>query len=837
MYMPDKPDIMLSMKIKRMTSILLFSFVISAATLTSIISLQAATEQENELFLVSQKAFEDGFYDVAMRYIDQLFNEYPETEKRVQANLILGQCYFFKSQYLKAYDIFQILLQYNEYKDATLFWLGETYLKGSDYVQAEDQYKKLIKLFPDSPYTPQAYYSLGWIYFEQSKYKQSKEEFQKLIQFYPVHQLTEDSSFKLGEIEFNLKEYENTIDFFKNYVVRFPKSSRHAQAYFYIAESYYYLGDYLTAVTYYAQAADIAYDNKLIIMAKVSLGWSYLKLGKLKLSQKFFDEALMFAQEKGVVTDDVYLGQANLYTEMGDHQKALESYTLLIQKFPNSQRILEAQIGLANSYYLLKNYEPAIKAYLEVINLSEDKLTGELLEKVYFGLAWSYLKENDIENSVKSFYAIHQKTTNNTVKISALTQIGDAYQDVGDYDKAIKAYDDILEKYPHSPFTDYVQYRQGIALLKMDKIETATLSFQSLQANFPDSKYLNDINYYLSVAYFKKESWGEAKKYITKFIDQLPETHEFMAEAKQILAFSCYNLGEYEQSIKNFQKIIKDHPDQSNLVENAKINIAKSYYKMGKIPEALKLFELIINSKPSTDLTLEALIWVADHYLEAADYPNAIIYYQRIIEEFPGAEKIEFIYFELGRAYQASEQFEEAVDVLSKISQQNPKLFARAKLTIAEIFSRELEPDSAIETYQNIINLSPEYSKDAYIKIAEVYQLKKDYPQAIEAYKNALKSQPGISDITFAEIQFHIADIYEILFETDRAIEEYLKISYLYPKETDWIIKSYLRLGRIFEDREEWEQAVLTYNKILKYNTDEVKFAQERLDWIKNNTE
>ena len=87
-------------------------------------------DKEQELFLVAEKAFEDGFYDVAIRYINQLLQEYPQTQKHVQANLLLGQCYFFKSQYLQAYDIFNNLLQYEELKDATLYWLGETYLKG-----------------------------------------------------------------------------------------------------------------------------------------------------------------------------------------------------------------------------------------------------------------------------------------------------------------------------------------------------------------------------------------------------------------------------------------------------------------------------------------------------------------------------------------------------------------------------------------------------------------------------------------------------------------------------------------------------------------------------------
>ena len=53
---------------------LILIITVSALFFSSRISLaQTQTNNnEQELFLVSEKAFEDGFYDVAIRYIDQL---------------------------------------------------------------------------------------------------------------------------------------------------------------------------------------------------------------------------------------------------------------------------------------------------------------------------------------------------------------------------------------------------------------------------------------------------------------------------------------------------------------------------------------------------------------------------------------------------------------------------------------------------------------------------------------------------------------------------------------------------------------------------------------------
>ena len=85
-------------------------------------------------------------------------------------------------------------------------------------------------------------------------------------------------------------------------------------------------------------------------------------------------------------------------------------------------------------------------------------------------------------------------------------------------------------------------------------------------------------------------------------------------------------------------------------------------------------------------------------------------------------------------------------------------------------------------------------------------------------------------------MQFNLGDVYETANKLDQALETYLKIPYLYPKETPWVIKAYLRVGRIFEDKTDWENAKTTYQKVIDLGTDEMKFAQERLDWIKNNS-
>ena len=793
-----------------------------------------AQPSEKELFLVAQKAFEDGFYDVAMRYIQQLQEQFPQTDRRVESNLLLGQCYFFKGQYLKAYNIFHDLLQESAFKDATLFWLGETYLKGGDYVQAEEQYNQLIKLYADSIYTPQAYYALGWVHFEQSRLEKAQKIFIELIQKFPEHQLAEEARFKIGEIAFQRQQYEDCSGYFKDYIGRYPQSTHQAEAYFYMGESAYYLEDFLTAVTYYAEAEELAYDHKLALMAKVSLGWSYLKLEKLKLAQQYFDQAYSYAREKGILSDDVLLGRASLYSAMEEYQEALKSYAEMIEKFPNSKKLSDAYLGQANIYYLREDYGNAIDSYQSIISrFAAQKDYVDILEKAHFGLAWSYLKRGNIDESIKNFELIKNTTTNKTVKISALTQIGDAYQDVGQLDKAVEIYDEILRDYPESPYTDYVQYRQGIALLKNEKIDAATLSLRSLKTNFPKSKYLIDVDYYLALAYFKKGDWGAARDQIAQFIGAVAKENPFLAEARYILGLSYFNLQDHANALKTFQVIIKDYPNETTMIKNVEMSIAECYYKTGNIQEAIQRFTNLIAAYPQTVIAQEAIVWLGDHYLESADYDTAIVYYQKFIEGFPGSPKFGLVLYKLGQACQAKGQYDQAIGAYRRVNNRGDgELYTKARLAIADILSREFDPTSALETYQEIIKTSPEFRRDAFLKMAEVYRKDQDHAKAIEAYQSALRAPKGFGEVKEVELQFAIGDLYELSNQPDKAVEEYLKLAYLYPQETAWIVKAYLRAARIFEGSEKWDDAKTVYQKIIQHKTAELKFAQERLDWI-----
>ena len=83
-----------------------------------------AQSTETDLLSAAQQAFNDGFNDVATRYLDDFLDKYPDSPNLSTAKLILGQCDFLRGEYDKALGLFEDLSQQTANRDEILYWRG-----------------------------------------------------------------------------------------------------------------------------------------------------------------------------------------------------------------------------------------------------------------------------------------------------------------------------------------------------------------------------------------------------------------------------------------------------------------------------------------------------------------------------------------------------------------------------------------------------------------------------------------------------------------------------------------------------------------------------------------
>ncbi|MBI4308771.1 MAG: tetratricopeptide repeat protein, partial [Candidatus Omnitrophica bacterium] len=667
-----------------------------------------AQSGEDELFSTAQRAFEDGFHDVAARYLEEFHSQYPQSPKTGQTKLLLGQCYFLKNDFNKALNVFQSIGDTPENKDALLFWMGETRLKLSDDARARGSYEQLLGFFPGSVYVPQALYSLGWSYFNRKEYLPAKNIFQKLTARHPKHPLAEDGFLKIAQCAYNMGDYSAAAGEFEQYSTRYPQGARGTEAHLNIADAYYYMGDFTRSMAAYEKVIKTAQDPQLLQAAYTGRIWCAVKKRAFDQAQKLAKEALEFFKSKGIPAEDLLLVTGQLSYEKGDWEGAAGAYSDMIRDFPSGTRRLEAHLGRANAYYALRKFTEAADDFRFILDHGRPDADAELIQKANLGLGWVYTKLDAFEAAVKCFQYAYEHAARPEDKANALAQMGDAYQDAGKFNEAIGIYDDVLKNYTDSSLVDYVQYRQGIAFLKSEKIESTLAAFQQLQDRFPNSTYLEDINYYLGVAQFKKGGWPAAAGRMEAFLKALTHPSEYAPQANYILALSYLNLKQSEDALKIFQKILRLYPDNDTVAKNSDIGIAKCQFELGQVKEAVKRFKLIIYKYPKTAVEQEALLWLAQYAMKNSQYDRAVDYYTQILDRFSGSVLADQVHYELGQAYEALGALDMALAQYKAVSPKDPLMSSKVKLAIAGIFSKEFDPQKALDAYWNIAATNPE---------------------------------------------------------------------------------------------------------------------------------
>lgn len=796
------------------------------------------SRKEVELLFMAKKAYEDGFYEVALGMLERFQNDFPDSLKTSEARLLAGQSYFHQGRYLEALNTLEALLanpKAASLKDALYFWIAELHFKGNNFENAVTFYQKLINDFPQSSYVPAAYYSLGWSFSQMGKYAQALGSLKSLLEKFPSEPQSKDAAFKLIECLYNLKEYTELKDKIKSVLKLYANDAlRLPYLYFYLAESEYYLDNLNEAAKNYLKSAQAFKDEKARALARLGLSWSYLKLKRFDDAEEIFADIKQNSLDKKSL-DILILGQAVLMTQSNRIYEAKKLYEQLIEVSSDPLIRLQAYIGKADAFYNLAEYSQAVKVYEQALEetektASQDSAANELIDKLRYNLGLAYIKQGGLKSAVAVFEGIAAKNNDPAVKVSALFQMGNAYQDAGQYLKAEEVYAKILKQYPDSSFADYALYQSGLSQLERSNLSSAIVSFKLLPKNYPQSKFLDDAAYSLGVAYFRKADYVLSCEVLSKFQAEFKNS-QLSGAALFMLGWSFLNSSKADQALNIFKDIPRLYSQDAELTQKAEYEIADCYYKLGQEKEALRQFKLLRAKYPDSKLTPEIMWWLGQYYYRLDDLNLARRYFGSLAKDFPDSSLVGDALYALGLIFRDENKLAQAVDNFKlAIKSARAGLKTEAVLAVADIYFQQGRSEEALSEYRQLLKTHPDLNSSLFPRIAKCYYKLQDYEQAKLFLKKALE----LIDIKDAsDIQFSLAEVLEAKNELGPAVTLYLKLADNYSDNIPLSTRALLRAARIYEDKDDLKGALGVYERIVQNKTEESKFAQERIDSIK----
>ena len=317
----------------------------------------------------------------------------------------IADCHFYQRDYSNANSYYRKAIESgNEDCDYSLYRSALAQGLAKDYAGKVSTLQELIKGYPKSKYSEQAYYEMGRAYIEQELYKEAVESYDRLMARYPKSSLTRRATTEKAMIYNTMGESEKAIEAYKDIIERYPHSEEAQIAFQDLKNIYVEMGQ-VGKFAQYAETTDgvqTVNSNEIdtltftaaekfyakgVANEAIMLFKDYLEkfpegsfkldthyyLGMLYIDNKGAGDALAHLEEVIAYPDNKYSEEAMnhaaaIYYNRTDYAKAAELYKQLLAKTNNEERRQTARMAIMRS--AVKRERPG-----EIV-----KYAGELLE-------------------------------------------------------------------------------------------------------------------------------------------------------------------------------------------------------------------------------------------------------------------------------------------------------------------------------------------------------------------------------------------------------------------------------------------------------------------------
>lgn len=479
---------------------------------------------------------------------------------------------------------------------------------------------------------------------------------------------------------------------------------------------------------------------------------------------------------KDMITTLDYLNKGTYFYTLGDYEKAIEQFTLMLKVNPNDvfthfvlgymydksgltnlaieelKEAIRLDPGYVNAYNNLASIYHQLGRINEATEMLEAamRLNPEYVElHENLGAIYFSLKRYDQARS-----AFQRAIELNPQGYQSYNNLGSVYLALGRFEEAEKAVLKALEINPSAPES---LNNLGNIYLSQEKDELAIESFQkAFKLNPSNVQALVS----LATVLIRRHKYTEARKFLENALEinqNLPNIHNClgtvylrqgklgeamgqfqnalqldpnMSETYYNLGIVHNNLGHPDMAIEHYLQALDLDPANAS----ARVNLGIIYFQQGKLLESRSQYEETLRLDPNH---LEAHINLGVIYYQKGEYDKALQGYEKALALDPNSIQA---HVNIGLTYVAKGLLQEAIIHYQKVLQ----IYTRnieARINLASIFFNQGGYDRALEEYSEIVKIDPNNAV-GYYGMGYCYFSQGLFDQATTALRQALFLKP-----------------------------------------------------------------------------------------------
>jgi TolA-binding protein len=318
-------------------------------------------------------------------------------------------------------------------------------------------------------------------------------------------------------------------------------------------------------------------------------------------------------------------------------------------------------------------------AYNKVIELKSVDADYAAFQK---GISYGFVAKNDRKiEDLSKFITAYPKSQ---YRDDALFELANTYVAEKKDDLAIRTYDQLLTEFKNGSYSSKAILRQGLVFYNAQNDTQALLKLKKIAAEYPKSPEAVEAVATARLIYLDN---GKVDEYATwvKTLDFVSVSDADLDNDTYEAAEKQYQQNNTKQAIANLSGYVSKFPNGIHALK-ANFYLAQSYFADGNAAGSIPNYEYVI-AKSRNEFTEPSLARLAEIYLKKEDASKTILILKRLETEADFPQNITFAQSNLMKTYYEEKDYPNAVIYAEKVLA-NPKTDNKVKSDAQIIVAR-----------------------------------------------------------------------------------------------------------------------------------------------------
>jgi len=778
------------------------------------IAKQASYKTEVTYYLLDI-SFKDGRFEKCIEVGEKLLKD-PKQKERSDISKIVGESYFNLKKYKEALPYLRDYKgKRGKWNNTDYYQLGYAYYKQNDFENAVKNFNKIIG--GKNNVSQNAYYHLAECYIYLEKKPEALNAFKSASEMEFDPKVKEDAFLNYAKLSYEQgNPYKSVAEVLQDFLTAYPKSPYYQEINQLVVTSYLYQQDYQGALDYLAKKKTRE-NRELTKDVSFYRGVQLFNLKKLQEAYPFLNAATS-SSDNTIKVSAVYW-KAETDFQLSNFQKSLDGFKRF-KRMSGASKIEEHKTidyNIAYSHFKLKDYTKAAKSFSSFT--SKTKEDNPLIDDANIRLADCYFVTKKYANAIRAYdkvinnlgigsdYAVYQKAVSygflgdNAKKVSNLTdlvtnyeftsllddalfQLANTYVAMKDNAKAHTTYNTLITIHTRSSYIPKALLRQGLVYYNDNENTQALTKFKKIVSAYPNSNeareaVTNARNVYVDLGQVDLyAAWVKNISFVNVSNSDIDNSTYESAENK-------FLENNTNKAIEGFTKYVNAFPNGIHALK-ANFYLAQLLSKTNQGDKAAQYYRFVVDQNQS-EFSEESLNKLSQIYLEDEDWASATPLLIRLEQEANYPQNILFAQSNLMKGYYQDNLFKEAVDYAEKVLQKDKleeNVEFDAKIIIARSAFKTDDLERAEEFYNEVErNANGELKAEALYFNAYFKNQNKKYKESNKIVQKLIADYStykywGVkSYIVMAKNHYGLKDAYQATYILENIIKNFTQFN------------------------------------------------------------